>query len=325
MSLSGLQAGLSSWIRGGCMVRFNDLLLLIVVFSSMFAGIFLPGLGDYFQPYPLYLMMFLLFLSFLSIQLEAIGEILKNHWSMTLWLTFFKLVALPGIVYLILRLTCPRFATAGLLLSGVSTGVVAPFISTLVRSNDSLVLLLVVSTSFLVPFTLPVLVKLLLGQTLKLSLFAMIQVLVLIVFVPIMAVEILRRTLPSLLSFLLKKRYPISLGTFAAINLGVFSKYAVYFRQQPMILLKATLVALALGGIYFLLGLASVRKVDAEYRLAAAIGFGNMNNVLIIVFSSHFFGPLEATVAAMYMIPFFGLIFPLRAYERLNWKGSPNP
>lgn len=306
------------------MVRFNDLLLLIVVFSSMFAGIFLPRLGVYFQPYPLYMLMFLLFLSFLSIQLQAIGEILKNHWSMTLWLTFFKLVILPGIVYLILRLTCPRFAAAGLLLSGVSTGVVAPFISTLVRSNDSLVLLLVASTSFLVPFTLPILVKLLLGKTLAISLYAMMKVLLLIIFVPIMAVEIFRRTLPKLLSFLLRKRYPISLGTFAAINLGVFSKYSVYFRQQPLILLKAILVAVALGGIYFLLGLASVRKASTDYRIAAAIGFGNMNNVLIIVFSSHFFGPLEATVAAMYMIPFFGLIFPLRAYERLSGKNSSN-
>jgi len=37
---------------------------------------------------------------------------------------------------------------------------------------------------------------------------------------------------------------------------------------------------------------------------------GNMNNVLVIVFSSEFFGPIEPMVAAMYIIPFFGLVMP---------------
>jgi len=43
-----------------------------------------------------------------------------------------------------------------------------------------------------------------------------------------------------------------------------------------------------------------------------------MNNVLVIVFASEFFGPLEPTVAAMYMIPFFGLILPIRGYSRIT-------
>jgi BASS family bile acid:Na+ symporter len=38
----------------------------------------------------------------------------------------------------------------------------------------------------------------------------------------------------------------------------------------------------------------------------------------VIVFSAEFFTPLEPTVAAMYMIPFFGLILPMRAYR--GWK-----
>ena len=41
---------------------------------------------------------------------------------------------------------------------------------------------------------------------------------------------------------------------------------------------------------------------------------GNLNNVLVIVFSSEFFGPVEPLVAAMYMIPFFVIVIPLRYY-----------
>lgn len=42
---------------------------------------------------------------------------------------------------------------------------------------------------------------------------------------------------------------------------------------------------------------------------------GNINNVLVIVFSSEFFGPVEPLVAAIYMIPFFVIVIPLRYYR----------
>jgi len=45
-----------------------------------------------------------------------------------------------------------------------------------------------------------------------------------------------------------------------------------------------------------------------------------MNNVLIIVFAARFFGPLEPTVAALYILPFFGLIIPLRMYAEGHAK-----
>ncbi|RLB13233.1 MAG: bile acid:sodium symporter [Deltaproteobacteria bacterium] len=298
------------------MFRLNDLLLLIVVFSSMIAGILFPSLGRYFQAYPLYCMMFLLFLSFLSLELRDIGKTLRKQLPLAVWLAFFKLAALPVVVYFVFKLTYPRFAPAALLLASVSTGVVAPFIATLVRSNGPLVLLMVVMTSLLVPFTLPFLVKLFLGRSLDISLLAMMKVLSLIVFVPVLAVEGCRKWLPGALSRLLQWRYPVSLAIFAAINLGVFSKYAGYFRQQPGVLMRTAFVALGLGGMLFIFGLLSALRAAPMDKTAAVIAAGNINNVLIIVFAAQFFGPLEATVAAMYMIPFFLLIFPLRGYEQ---------
>ena len=40
----------------------------------------------------------------------------------------------------------------------------------------------------------------------------------------------------------------------------------------------------------------------------------HINNVLMIVFSAQFFGPRETMTAAMYLLPFFGLVLPLRYY-----------
>lgn len=300
------------------MLRLNDLILLVVIFSSMLAGIMLPRFSSLFQHWPLYLMMFLLFLSFLPIKMGAIWNTIRQEGRTVLWLSFLKLIAVPVAVYFLFSIFYPHYALAALLLTGISTGVVAPFISSILNANSFLVLVMVVISSPLVPFTLPALVKILAGHTIQIPFLGMMRMLCLVILVPIVMVQVLRRFIPSLLESLIKIRFPVSLVVFAIINLGVFSKYSVFFHQNPGTILEAALVGIVLGCIYVILGILSLYKAPVNDRIAAAISFGNMNNVLVIVFSSQFFGPLEPTLAAMYMIPFFGLILPLRTYQHIG-------
>lgn len=287
----------------------------------MLAGILLPQVGKIFQPYPLYLMMFLLFMSFLSIRLNSIYDILKTHMGSILWISFLKLLLLPLIVYMLFKVFYPRYALAAMLLSGISTGVVAPFISTLVRANGPFVLVMVVVSSLLVPFTLPAMVKLLLGRSIEISFQSMMQLLCVVIFVPAAAAEGCRRLRPEILDLVLKARYPLSLMAFALINLGIFARHAAFFRQDPLAIVESLVVASLLGALFFVMGMAALWKSSLENQLASAISLANINNVVIIVFASEFFGPLEPTLAAMYMIPFFGLILPMRIYGRL--RASP--
>jgi BASS family bile acid:Na+ symporter len=48
-------------------MRINDLILFLVIFGSAATAVFFPDTGVIFQPYLLYFMMLLLFLSFLNI------------------------------------------------------------------------------------------------------------------------------------------------------------------------------------------------------------------------------------------------------------------
>jgi BASS family bile acid:Na+ symporter len=267
-------------------------------------------------------MMVLLFLSFLSIELNDIWSTIRNHLGSVIWLCALKLILLPLGVYALFSALFPSYAVAALLLTAVSTGVVAPFISSLVGGLSPLVLVMVVVSSLIVPFTLPALVDILLGRSIEISLYGMMRMLCLTIFIPILAVEILRGLSPGLAQAILNRRHPISLVIFAVINLGVFSKYAGFFKQNPITILEASLVAVGLGGIYLIAGLLALFKGPAESRIASAISLGNINNILVIVFASEFFGPLEPFVAAMYMIPFFGIIFPLRLYHRLGADDS---
>jgi len=302
------------------MLQLRDWILLTVTFASMATGILYPRIGEPFSSLPKYFMMALLFLSFVSIKIGHVFHIFRQGpWKMAFVLGT-KLLFLPVAVYFVFRAAMPEYALAVLLLSGVSTGVVSPFFSILLGANTPLVLAMVVTTSLLVPFTLPFLVKTLAGSTLEISWWSMTQLLSMVVFIPIVLVETLRRWAPHLLVKLEKGRYPASLALFSMTNLGVFSKYSGYFRAEPMTVLVSFGVVLCLAVIYFSAGLAYSRGRPLEEQMSIVICFAVMNNILVLVFSSEFFGPVETAVAAVYSIPFFGILIPLRLYGMLKRK-----
>jgi bile acid:Na+ symporter, BASS family len=300
------------------MLRLRDLILLVVIYSSLLGGILVPKAGEVFQPFPLYCMMSLLFLSFLSISITQISDTLRKSALLIGGFLSVRMILLPVAVALLFRLIWPAYSLSALLLTGISTGVVAPFISTLLQANTPMVLVVVVLSSLLVPFTLPPLVDLLFSQTMDISLTSMMRILLMVIFVPVVVAEIFKRISRPLVETLIRKQYYISLVLFTITNLGIFSRYSEFFYQEPVTILMATVAAFILAGLYLLAGLVLACRRPVEDQVATVICLGVMNNVLVIVFSSEFFTPLEPTVAAMYMIPFFGLILPLRAYG--GWK-----
>ena len=299
------------------MFRKNDFILLLVIFSAMGVGIGLPEFGRFFAPYPLYFMMFLLFFSFLKINfLQVFQEVRKKAFILFI-LCLFKLCIIPIGLFFLTQALWPEYAIPVLLLSGISTGVVAPFISGLLEASTLLVLMMVVVSSLLAPFSLPALVSLLIGQTIEIPFLIMVKILAMVVFLPAVAAILLRYLYPSFLEKLERVQFPVSLTTIACINLGVFAKYSSFFIEMPVKVAETILLAFILSGIYHLVGFLVTWGMKREDRLAGAISFAYINNVLIIAFSSQFFGPLSPALAALYMLPFFIMIVPARIVGHL--------
>jgi bile acid:Na+ symporter, BASS family len=301
-------------------VRLKDITLVVVVIASMAVAILFPGFGSRFRALPFYCLMINFFLSYLAIDLVAVWRALRDNGVHLLVLTTTKLVILPPALYFVFKLVAPDYALSALLLSGVSAGVVAPMISNMVLGNSALVLVVVIITSALAPFTLPALIKMVLAKEVSISFLPMLRMLATVIFFPIVFVEIIRRLSPRLVASVSRVQFPISLLLFALINLGVFYQYAPFFRKEPSVILMATAVGFILAAVYCIVGIGLFRGGSIENQLAGAVVFGNLNNVLVIVFSSRFFGPVEPLVAAMYMIPFFALVIPLR-YYRVSKQG----
>ena len=283
----------------------------------MGVGIGLPEFGKILAPYPLYFLMFQLFFSFLRINFFQVFQEIKKKAFILFVLCLFKLCIIPVGLFFLTQALWPEYAVPVLLLSGISTGVVAPFISGLLEASTLLVLMMVVVSSLLAPFSLPALVSLLIGRTIEISFLVMVRILAMVIFLPALAVILLRYLCPAFLEKLEKVQFPASLMTIACINLGVFAKYSSFFIETPAKVAGTILVAFVLSAIYHLVGFSVTWGMKREDRLAGAISFAYMNNVLIVVFSSHFFGPLAPALAALYMLPFFIMIVPARIFGHL--------
>jgi len=109
-----------------------------------------------------------------------------------------------------------------------------------------------------------------------------------------------------------KVQFLASLILIACINLGVFAKYSSFFLETPVKVAETILVAFILSAICHMVGFSVTWGMKREDRLAGAISFAYMNNVLVVVLSSQFFGPLSPTLAVLYMLPFFTMIVPAR-------------
>ena len=306
-------------------MSLNDLILFTVIFGSTFLAVVFPQTGVVFQPHILYFMMFVLFLSFIKIDFSVLLDTSPKALLILGKLVFVKLVLLPAALYWIALWLMPDYAIPILLLSGISTGVVAPFMANILNAEVAQVARMTVITSIIVPISLPALVKILAGAEVTIPFILMVRILALVIFVPIIAVLFMRRFFPRVLAALDAHRFPISLIFFGIINLGVFSQYSSFFYENVGQVLIAVALAYLLSVIYYLTGFILSHKHNQMDKLAAGISLAIVNNVLVIVFSSRFFGPLSPTLAAMYMFPFFTMIVPIKLIQNHTQYLSPNP
>jgi BASS family bile acid:Na+ symporter len=298
----------------------RDFLLLAVSFGSLLTGVLAPGVCAPLQPYPVVFMMLLLFLSFLSIRISQIWDTVRQSPLRIAGFLLFRMILFPVAVALLFRLIWPAYSLSALLLAGISTGAVAPFFANLLQANMALVLVVVVASSLLVPFTLPPLVAFLFGHSMEIPLLSMMRLLIMVVFIPLAAAEVLKKAAPRAVDLIRGKQYPLSLMLFAMTNLGVFSKFADFFRQNLLVLMISVSAAFLLGAVFIASGILAAWRWKLPDQLASVISLWIMNYILVIVFSAQFFSPLEPTVAALYTFPFYALVIPVRAWRNYKVK-----
>ena len=225
-----------------------------------------------------------------------------------------KVLVIPVTMYFVTNQIYPKYALSVLLLSGISTGLGAPFVTNYVGGRLSIVVAMVIVTSLVVPFILPALVYILYNTEFSIPIFDMILLLVISLIVPLIGSGIIKKYLPTIATSINKSSLSISIILMALINLAIFSKFSDYFYLEFTFVTTTTVIAFALFGVFAITGYLIMnlnnRGTSMKYKISGLIAISYVNNILVTVFAQQFFGSQVAALAAFYNMPYYiGIIF----------------
>lgn len=278
----------------------------------MSAGVLVPFAGLLVERYILVWLGALLFLNLIRLNASDLKATFTRPRRLAL-LSVVKLVALPLGLFAITHFIYAPFSLPVLLLSGISTGLGAPFVVNLIGGRLPLVVGMIIATSLAVPFVLPSLVYVLVGSQFEIPVLDMVILLAAALFTPLAAGWLTKRYLPAASKFADENSFPLSLIFIVLINFGMFAKFSSYFYEEQTFLLQTVATAFLCYAAYSLLGYAVAAGGQHE-RNAGLISMSYINNVLVAVLAFQFFGPEVAALAALYNIPYYAGIVAIKKF-----------
>ena len=305
----------------------RDLIMVISSLLSMAAGVYLPQAAEPLAAMPRLILIFMLYMSFLAVGMEALMYEIRHMKGTLCFLVAMRLALMPLLCLAAFRLLLPQFALGAFLLGAAPVGVMAAVFSLMVGANTALVLVTNIATSLLLPLSLPAMLSAtdaglrLLGlapldMPAHLELGHMSLSLCVTILVPFAAAHLTRIHLDTLRNTLLRWQFPLVTVSIVVSNIAIFSHYGDLLRQSPELLLKSLGAASLLCLIMTLAAVPLARRMVKQVGMAFQISFGVINNVLLMIVCMEFFSATEAIMAAAYLAPLYVLLFYYRLCSR---------
>lgn len=297
------------------------IILAISILISTICGILFPSTGELFSPYLLVILGLLLFLNLIQLDFQDLISTFQRP-KFLLILSIVKVIVLPVTMYFVTNQIFPKYALSVLLLSGISTGLGAPFVTNYVGGRLSIIVGMVIITSLMVPFILPPLVYVLYNTQFSIPLFDMILLLVISLLVPLLGSGIIKKYLPKLATTINNSSLPLSIILMDLINFTIFSKFSSYFYLELPFVINTTILAFVLFAGFAVTGYLILYLINKDSsrkdKISGLIAISYVNNILVTVFAQQFFGSEIAALAAFYNMPYYiGIIFLKIFYSKL--------
>jgi len=222
------------------------------------------------------------------------------------------LIVVPVSLYMVASLYDQKLAIGVLLLTAMPAAVASPAISDLVNGNTALSIAITVVTSIAAPFTIPLIFSFLDFQELSIDPWQIFLDLIIMVFVPMIAAQLLRNHFKLLIE---KKRHLISPVNMLVLSLMV---YIVIGSQRDSLLTFSEELLLKLAVLYLLfivlhgLGYLLAIRQNRQNRISICIGLAYMNNGLAMVLAAKYFDPYILMMMLLSELPWDTLIVPFR-------------
>jgi bile acid:Na+ symporter, BASS family len=307
---------LSPMRRGG----IGSMVVLLSAMVSIVVGVVVfPTTGMSLEPYILVWLGGLLYVNLINLHPRHLVSAFRKPRTLMVF-TIGKLILLPCIVYVITSLVYPKLALSTTLLSGISTGLGAPFAINFIGAGEiSTIAALVTISSLVVPVTLPLILYVFFEDTEEfvIPIYDIGFLLVTALFIPLFLGWSTRRYVPGVSKFVAGNSLFLSVIFIMLINFSMFARFSQYFFVVDQSLVLTSLISASiLFVIYLLVGYLLALSVKEQSiiatRINGIIAMTYINNILVFVVAERFFDIETAALAAFYNIPYYvGFLYQL--------------
>lgn len=263
-------------------------------------------------------LMVMLFLVFLKTDVPQVLQKIKNY-RQVIFLTLMYMVAIPVLFFLAVNLFNQELAVGILLLTAMPAGAASPALTDIVKGNTALSTSIVITTSVIAPFTVPLLIRALTIDNLAIDPWVIFRDLATLIFLPMVASQFFRRYFPVMIGK--------SSHLFTSVNIILLSLtvYAIMGSQRETILNNPLKIFWQSGFLYVVfillhvIGFLMGYKEDKEGKIATTIGAAYMNNGMAIVLAAIYFSPSILVLLVLSEIPWNTLLGPFRRIIRKRY------
>jgi BASS family bile acid:Na+ symporter len=305
--------------RGG----IGSMLVLLSAMVSIVTGVLFPTTGMSLEPYLLVWLGGLLYVNLINLHPRHLVSTFRKP-KVLMVFTIGKLILLPCIVYVITSLVYPKLALSATLLSGISTGLGAPFAINFIGAGGmGTIAALVTISSLVVPVTLPFILYVFFEDTgeFVIPIYDISFLLVIALFIPLSLGWSTRKYVPRVSKFVAGNSLFLSVIFIILINFSMFARFSQYFFIDQLLVLTSLISASLLFVLYLLVGYLlalSIKRQLITTRINGIIAMTYINNILVFVVAERFFDIETAALAALYNIPYYvGLLILRMKYSRM--------
>ena len=302
--------------------------VLLSAMVSIVTGVLFPTTGMSLEPYLLVWLGGLLYVNLINLHPRHLVNTFRKP-KVLMVFTIGKLILLPCIVYVITSLVYPKLALSATLLSGISTGLGAPFAINFIGAGGiGTIAALVTISSLVVPVTLPFILYVFFEDTgeFVIPIYDISFLLVIALFIPLSLGWSTRKYVPRVSKFVAGNSLFLSVIFIILINFSMFARFSQYFFIDQSLVLTSLISASLLFVLYLLVGYLLALSIKGQLittKINGIIAMTYINNILVFVVAERFFDIETAALAALYNIPYYvGLLVLRMKYSRCRNQES---
>jgi bile acid:Na+ symporter, BASS family len=279
--------------------------------GGVLVGLWYPAYSNLLMPLLKPILMIMLFFVFLKTDFLHILDTIKDYKLMG-YIVCLKMIIVPVLFFLSVNIINPGLAIGVLLLTAMPAGAATPTLTDIVKGNIPLSMSIVILTSLIAPFTVPLLFWLIKINILSISPLAIFFDMVLFVFLPMIASQVVKRYFPL----------GISKGEhlFTSVNIVLLFVliYTAMGSQRDVIINNTGSLVLKILFLYLvfillhLIGYLTGYKQNKESKVALAISSAYMNNGMAIVLAATHFEPSILILMILSEIPWSTMLAPFK-------------